>query len=466
MEEHNDRYSLSQLQDLIKEVIEDSLSGFYWVSAEISELKLNYSGHCYIELIEKTGNDDIKSRVRAIIWSQKARMLLPYFESSTGQELSEGLKVLLRVKPVYHRVYGLSLNVYDIDPAYTLGEMAILRKKIISRLETEGVINLNRELAFPLLPVSIAIISSELAAGYQDFCETLLNNEYGYTYNISLYKSVMQGKETEKSVSGAINRIFESGKKYDLIVIVRGGGSQADLSWFDNYNIAFLITQMPVPVITGIGHEKDLSVTDMVAHMAFKTPTAVAEFIISQSLRTEEYLAVLQESIISKSQDMVQKGRSLINRLSADLSPLVRNSLKKKQAGLNKSALRLSGSTRSLLAYKRSVLRSSQSNIINRTLNYVKEKKEKTVNLSGRFKPGLSRYTEQKHSILNSYSRSIDYLRPERVLKRGYSITLFNNKTVRSSKEVKPGSIVSTILNEGKIKSKVFDLNTREDEKG
>ncbi|HKL66333.1 MAG TPA: exodeoxyribonuclease VII large subunit, partial [Bacteroidales bacterium] len=359
MEEHINRYSLSQLQDLIKEAIENSLSGFYWVSAEISELKLNYSGHCYIELVEKTGNDDIKSRIRTIIWSQKARMLLPYFESSTGQELSEGLKVLLKVKTLYHRVYGLSLNVYDIDPAYTLGEMAILRKKIIGRLETEGVINLNRELSFPLLPKNIAIISSELAAGYQDFYETLLNNEYGYTYNITLYKSVMQGKETEKSVSGAINRIFESNKKYDLIVIVRGGGSQADLSWFDNYNIAFLITQMPVPVITGIGHEKDLSVTDMVAHKAFKTPTAVAEFIISQSRRTEEYLAVLQESIISKSQDMVQKGRSLINRVSADLSPLVRDSLKKKQAVLNKSALRLSGSTRSFLAYKRSVLKSS-----------------------------------------------------------------------------------------------------------
>ncbi len=458
MDNDSDRYSLSELQKLIKKSLQDKLPGYYWVSAEISELKVNYAGHCYLELIEKDKQEDIKSRIRAIIWSQKTRLLLPYFENITGQPLSEGIKVLLRVNIEYHEVYGLSLIIHNIDPAYTIGEMALKRKQIIERLESEGVIDLNKELPFPLLPSRIAVVSSEQAAGFKDFADELNRNEFGYKYFTKLFSAVMQGKETETSVCNAINNIFEETTSFDLVVIVRGGGSQADLSWFDNYNIAYLITQLPLPVLTGIGHEKDLSITDMVAHRSFKTPTAVADFIINQSLKTEEYLSQIRESIIDYSREMVRAKRIIINRLSVNMAPMVRSSMHNKRIMLNRSGLRLSGNTQSYLSHNRARLDTIRTNVSKRSSKNMDDKNRRINDLKNRFEPAVKRYKKQKQTILDNFSRSIDYLRPSRVLERGYSITLYDNKVVRSSDELKPGSEISTILHLGRIESKVFDL--------
>lgn len=458
MDNNNDRYSLSELQKLIKKSLQDKLPGYYWVSAEISELKLNYAGHCYLELIEKDKQEDIKSRIRAIIWSQKSRLLLPYFENVTGQPLSEGIRVLLRVNIEYHELYGLSLIIHNIDPAYTVGEMALKRKQIIERLESEGVIDINKELPFPMLPYRIAVVSSEQAAGFKDFTDELNRNEFGYRYFTKLFKAVMQGNETEASVCNAINNIFEETTNYDIIVIVRGGGSQADLSWFDNYNIAYLITQLPIPVLTGIGHQKDLSVTDMVAHRSFKTPTAVADFIINQSLKTEEYLLQISGSIIDLSRQMVKAKRIIINRLSVNIIPKVRISLHNKQILLNRSGLRLSGNTQSYLSHNRARLNTIKTSVSKRSYKNMDDKHRQINDLKNRFEPAFKRYKNQKQTILDNFSRSIDYLRPSRVLERGYSITLYNNKAVRSSNELKPGYEISTILNLGRVESKVFDL--------
>lgn len=458
MDRNDDRYSLTKLQKLIKQSVEEKLSGFFWVSAEISEIKINYSGHCYLELIEKDKQDDIRSRVRAVMWSGKARLLLPYFENVAGQPLSQDIKVLLRVKVNYHEVYGLSLVIYDIDPAYTAGEIAVRRRQIINRLESEGVINLNRELPFPLLAVNIAVISSEQAAGYQDFTDELRSNEYGYTYNTRLYSAVMQGKETEESVIRAINGIFEDIHNYDLVVIVRGGGSQADLSWFDNYNIAYMVTQLPVAVLTGIGHEKDLSVTDMVAHRSFKTPTAVADFIVNQSLRTEEYLVSLRESVIAQSREMVKNKRSVINRISVNISPKVRSSMQKKRSLLNRSGLRLSGISRSYLSRNNTRLKTINTDIRKRSVKLINDRNSQINELGNKLKPVCGRFTQQKQTVLDNFSRSIDYLSPSRVLDRGYSITLHNDKTVRSSDELQTGSEISTVLKQGRIESKVVEL--------
>ncbi len=457
-DKNNDRYSLSEIQKLIKQSLEDKLHSFYWVSAEISELKINHSGHCYLELVEKNKQEDIRSRARAIIWSGKARLLLPYFENIAGQPLSEDIKVMIRVKIDYHEIYGLSLVINDIDPAYTVGEIAVKRKQIIKKLESEGVIDLNRELSMPLLPANIAVISSEQAAGYEDFIDELLGNEHGYSYNIKLFSAVMQGKETEASVIKSINKIFEEISDFNIVVIVRGGGSQSDLSWFDNYNIAYLITQMPIPVLTGIGHEKDLSVTDIVAHRSFKTPTAVADYIINHSLKTEEYLSVIRESIISLSRELVKMKRLAINRISIDMSPSVRSELKQKHSLLNRSGLRLSGNTRSYLSDKSSGLETIKTNIKKRSSESIQNRNRHINNLNNSIIPACSRFTKQKHAILDNLSRSINYLSPSRVLERGYSITLFNDKAVKSTDGLKAGSRIKTILNKGSIDSEIFDL--------
>lgn len=454
----NERYSLSDIQRLIKQSLEDNLQGFYWVSAEISELNINYSGHCYLELVEKNKQEDIKSRARAIIWSGKARLLLPYFENIAGQPLAEDIKVLVRVKIDYHEIYGLSLVINDIDPAYTVGEIAVKRKQIIKRLESEGVIDLNRELSMPLLPANIAVISSEQAAGYEDFTDELLGNEHGYSYKTTLFSAVMQGKETEESVIKSINKIYERISDFDIVVIVRGGGSQADLSWFDNYNIAYLITQMPIPVLTGIGHEKDLSVTDIVAYRSFKTPTAVADYIINHSLKTEEYLRGIRESIISLSRELVKSKRLAINRISVNMSPMVRSALKQKHILLNRSGLRLSGNTRSYISGNRSKLETIKTNIRKRSSEFIHNRSRHINDLNKNISPACSRFAKQKHTILDNLSRSIDYLSPSRVLERGYSITLFNDKAVKTTDKLKAGSRIKTILNKGIIDSEIFDL--------
>src|SRR5665647_2206381 len=260
-----EKVSLEELQLIIRDSLYLALPDFYWVMAEISELNENNAGHCYLELIEKHPDEkNVRVRVKAIIWSNRYRFLKAFFENSTGESLREGLKILVKTKVEYHELYGLSLIISDIDPAFTIGEMAMKRQIVIKKLEQEGVFSMNKEIDFPVVPQRIAIISSKNAAGYSDFINQLKGNSFGYVFYSALFESAMQGTETESGVVDALDRIAVNSNLFDLVVIIRGGGSQSDLSWFDNYNIAYHVTQFPLPLITGIGHEKDISVTDMV----------------------------------------------------------------------------------------------------------------------------------------------------------------------------------------------------------
>jgi exodeoxyribonuclease VII large subunit len=273
----NGMMKLSELNGMVRQVLTEAFPTKLWVVAEISELKTQRSGHCYLVLIEKdTFTDKVVAQARATIWSYIYRILKPYFETTTGQVLIEGLKVLVQVTVEFHELYGYSLNIQDIDPTYTLGDLARRKTDIINKLTREGVIDMNKGLDFPLVPQRIAVISSETAAGYQDFTNHLNTNQGGYVFYTKLFSALMQGPQTEVSVIRALERIYEYEDLFDVVVIIRGGGSQFDLSCFDNYNIAFHVAQFPLPVITGIGHEKDNSVVDLVAHTRLKTPTAVA----------------------------------------------------------------------------------------------------------------------------------------------------------------------------------------------
>ncbi len=259
-----------------------------WVAAEISEINVNSSGHCYLELIEKNPDEkNIRARIRGIIWNSRFGFIKSFFENITGETLRGGLKILVKAKVEYHELYGLSLVINDIDPAFTLGEMALKRQLIIRRLEEEGVFSMNKEMNFPLLPQRIAVVSSGSAAGYTDFINHLRGNSYGYIFYTALIETPMQGTETEQGVINALDKIANNAGLFDLVVIIRGGGSQTDLSWFDNYSIAYHVTQFPLPVVTGIGHEKNLSVTDLVANKSLKTPTAVADFLIDTMVSAE-----------------------------------------------------------------------------------------------------------------------------------------------------------------------------------
>ena len=260
------KLTLSELNERIKEVIEGAFPSSVWVIAEISELKENRNGHCYLELIEKQGTE-IVARSRATIWSYTYRMLKPYFETTTGQLFTQGIKILVQGAVEFHSAFGLSLNIKDIDPIYTVGDMAMQRKEIINRLQTEGVFEMNKELELPLVPQKIAVISSATAAGYQDFMNQMETNEFGFRFYTKLFQATMQGVEAVPSIIYALERIFQYEDFFDAVVIIRGGGATADLSSFDNYDLAFNITQFPLPVITGIGHEKDDTIIDLVAHI-------------------------------------------------------------------------------------------------------------------------------------------------------------------------------------------------------
>ncbi|MBN2636426.1 MAG: exodeoxyribonuclease VII large subunit, partial [Prolixibacteraceae bacterium] len=316
------KLTLSELNGQIKDAITGAFPSTVWVVAEISEIKENRSGHCYLELIEKEGNDII-ARARAMIWSYTYRMIKPYFETTTGQFFTQGIKIMVQVLVEFHPSFGLSLNIKDIDPVYTVGDMALQRKEIISRLQNEGVFNMNRELQLPLVPQKIAVISSATAAGYQDFMNQLETNEFGFRFYVKLFQAVMQGVEAVPSIIRALEKIYNYDDFFDAVVIIRGGGATADLSSFDNYDLAFHITQFPLPVITGIGHEKDDTIIDLVAHTRMKTPTAVAEFLINGVERFYEKLLQLESEVVSLAREQIESKQDHLEDLANELQQQV-----------------------------------------------------------------------------------------------------------------------------------------------
>ena len=283
--------SLYELNTLVRKSIRTCLPDSYWLQAELSEVRTNASGHCYVEFVQKdTKNDALIAKARGVIWSNTFTLLKSYFERETGQSFSSGMKVLVKVNADFHELYGYSLTVTDIDPSFTIGDMVRRRREILQRLEREGVLTLNKELVLSEFAQRIAVISSGTAAGYGDFCSQLLHNPFGFVFYPRLFPAVMQGERVEASVIKALEAIDATRENWDVVVIIRGGGAVSDLAGFDTYNLAEHCAQFPLPVITGIGHERDDTVLDMISYKRVKTPTAAAEFLIGHLRETAERL--------------------------------------------------------------------------------------------------------------------------------------------------------------------------------
>ena len=296
--------TLSALQGHLRAVIEQYAGGAQWVVAEISECKVNYAGHCYLELVERPDNGKAPvAQARAVIWASSYKMISGYFRFQTGSDISPGMKVLLKCTVSYHPVYGLSLVISDIDPAYTLGETERLRRQTIAQLQEEGVFDMNKDFELPEVLQRIAVISSPKAAGYRDFMQEL--NASPYRFDVKLFASVMQGDAAEGSIVDALDAVAETGDEFDAVVIIRGGGSTSDLGCFDNYRLCAYIAQFPLPVVTGIGHDKDVSVADMVAHTSLKTPTAVAAFLVARAAEMHARVEDLYEETTGLAQQML-----------------------------------------------------------------------------------------------------------------------------------------------------------------
>ena len=403
------RFSLFELNSIVREVVESEMPDEYWVEAELSECRES-RGHYYMELIQKDEHSATPiAKAPARCWASKWMMIRPYFERTTGQQLHAGMKVLLKVYAQFHEAYGFAWIVTDIDPTYTLGDMARKRQEIIRQLKEEGVFDLQKELSLPLFCQRIAVISSETAAGYGDFCNQLADNPYGFQFEAQLFPAIMQGEGVEQSIINALERIYDT--DYDAVVIIRGGGATSDMSGFDTLALAENVANFPIPIITGIGHDRDESILDMVSHTRVKTPTAAAAFLIDHLKEVLDVIDASQERITSLA---LQKLSTLHSQFS-----IVQET-------------------------------------IPRLFSIVKTRQE--AKLDAFYQCLLTaldhRLTSERHRM-ELMEEKVKALDPTLLLKRGYSITLFNGRAVRDPQMLKEGDEIETRIEKGVIISKV-----------
>lgn len=341
--------TLSELQRRVRQALEERFALPLWVSAEIAEVKVNYSGHCYLELVEKGEGDGVpKAQARAVIWRSQYARIAAYFEAETGQRLAAGMRILAKATVNYHELYGFSLQLLDVDPAYTLGDMERQRQMTIAQLQKEGVWDMNREAPMPVVVQRVAVVSSANAAGYQDFRKELAKSPY--RFEVTLFDAFMQGAAAEESIVTALCAVAERMDEFDAVVLIRGGGSASDLNCFNAYRLCAHVAQFPLPILTGIGHDKDTSVADMVAHTALKTPTAVAGWLVERMTQTEGWLDYAALQLHDATKAAMHASEVRLERLTGDLRQMSGDLLTRQRLRAEHLSALLPEAVRNLLA--------------------------------------------------------------------------------------------------------------------
>ena len=425
--------SLVELNQRIRMTLEQAFPDTYWVRAEMSDVRENgASGHCYLEFIEKDPRSgQLLAKVRGAIWAKTFRLLKPYFEMETGQRFVSGLKVLVRVTVDFHELYGLSLTVVDIDPAYTLGDMARKRLEIIRQLQEEGVFELNKELPLPLLPRRIALISSPTAAGYEDFVNQLTHNRAGYPFYVKLFPALMQGERTEESVIAALDRIYAHQELFDAVALLRGGGATSDLNSFDSYLLAANCAQFPLPILTGIGHERDDTVVDLVAHTRLKTPTAVAEFLIARMDQAAQTVEELQQTMTQSASVRLLQEKQRLQSYATRFPALVGQRMERNRTLLHQLGAKLPTMAQGFVERKRAMVDRLVMQLRNATTTHLAEKQ---------------RFLQLQEQFVRMAS-------PDYILRRGYSLTLREGKIIKRAEELHVGEELTTRFMDGEVKS-------------
>lgn len=410
--------TLSQLQCDIRSALEERFALPVWVSAEISDVKVNYSGHCYIDLVEKAdgGADGVpRAQARAVIWRSRYAAVVGRFEAESGQPLAAGMKVLVKAVVSYHELYGLSLQIIDMDASYMLGDMERQRRETIARLQSDGVWDMNRTIEIPTLVQRIAVVSSANAAGYRDFCREIAAS--GYSVRTELFDAFMQGAAAEESVIDALCRVAARETQFDAVAVIRGGGAVSDLNCFNSYRLCSHIAQFPLPVITGIGHDKDVSVADMVAAVALKTPTAVAGWVVERMARADASLDDLKRAIVDAAVKRLAAERLRMNRCENDLR-------------LNVMALS-------------------------------RERHARLASFSERLRLGAEHLLAVQKTRLDAASALVDSRRPEQVMRLGFSIVRSGGRTVVSVGQLSAGVEVHVSVADGEFTARVKDTIKR-----
>ena len=430
--------SLYELNNLVSQLIEQGLPDEVWVTGELAEGRAGSGGHFYGELVQKDARGvNIIARARITIWARNYNMIRLRFAHETGSELRAGMKVQLLVRVSFHEQYGYSLNVLDVDSTYTIGDMARRRQEILRQLEDDGVIDDNRTLPLPALLQRIAVVSSDKAAGYGDFCDQLLNNEYGLGFHIRLFPAIMQGARVEESVMSALTAIADEANRWDAVVIIRGGGAVTDLSDFDSYLLAAAVAQFPLPVLVGIGHERDETVLDYVAHTRLKTPTAVAAFIIEHQAAELAALDGMMNTITAAARQRLVQERHAIQHLSTTIPMAFANTMQRQRHRQELISQRIRTSWRAMKEGEEHRMERAQQRL-------------RTTWLTCR-----ERETH-RHELLAQRLKSLD---PDILLKRGYTITLVGGKIVTNIDDLHEGDVLTTRFESGELLSKVLCKN-------
>lgn len=429
--------TLYELNSLVRLTIEQTLSQDYWVEAELSECRES-RGHCYMELIQKDpASNTPVARAAAKCWRTTWAMLQPYFERTTGQQLHSGMKVRLKVHAQFHEAFGFSWIVSDIDPNYTLGDMARRRQEIIRQLRAEGVFDMQKELSLPLFCLNIAVISSATAAGYGDFAAQL--NDSPFAFHTQLFPAVMQGEQVEQSIIAALNDIYNATlNHFDCVVIIRGGGATADLSGFDTLALAENVAQFPLPIITGIGHDRDESVLDMVSFLRVKTPTAAAQHLISHAQQVMDRISFCEDHLTGYAVNRLEREHLRLDNLASRIPTLFSLVRSRHEARLEQLNQQLLGMILRRLDREQQLL--------------------STYNL--RLSPLLAQRILNEQHRLELLQQRAQALDPALLLKRGYSMTLHDGRLLRHADEAPPGTIIETRLATGTLHSQVIPDST------
>ena len=429
-----DYIDLLELQTRIKEGIEDAFPGRYWVKAEISSWSPRANGHCYLTLTQSRAGKPV-AESRAMIWKWHYTQIVRYFEEATGQKLQAGITVLVKVQVAFSELYGISLYIEDIDAAFTLGEQALERKRAIERLEKDGYMDMQKELAIPEIPQRLAVITSKTAAGYQDFRNHLLNNPEGYAFSLDLYEATMQGEQAPSSIAEALTEAQE--KDYDAILILRGGGSETDLLCFDDFNLAVAIATCPVPVVTAIGHDKDVHIADMVAHQSVKTPTALADLFLDAVAAVEESAKSLMRRIALAARRLASAQELRLESLDSAIHQAVRGRVSALEVQLQRSIGRITKG----LTQKYS------------DVSLLKDSAVHRIQFAAQARIGaeVSRVALKEAVITGSD--------PRKILGLGYVlVTGKDNKILKSVDRVAVGDRIGVRFNDGSLTAKVDEI--------
>jgi exodeoxyribonuclease VII large subunit len=451
---NNQAISLYELNILIKGALNDSLPEMIWIRAEMSDVRVNQNGHCYLEFIEKDrAGKTLVAKARGMIWANTFHLLRAYFENSTRQAFSSGFKVLVQVSIEFHELYGFSLTVHDIDPSYTLGDQAMNRAAILKQLEEDGVLYLNKELELPLPTNRIAVISSPTAAGYEDFLDQLHKNVFGFVFYTKLFPAIMQGDRSEESIISALERIYEYQDCFDAVVIIRGGGATSDLSSFDSYLLAAGCAQFPLPVITGIGHERDETVLDIVAHTRAKTPTAVAEFLVGNLSETATELTEISHDIVTLVSQRLQDETVRLSVFETKNSFVLKGWYKEQETVLSSARNVLVKGMVRIQRENQNKFTFLEDNLKRKSLQLLKDNQRKFFLLEDSLKRSVQQQYKKELNKLETLDKQLYLSSPENILKKGYTLTMKDGKVVKQSGMVRKGDEITTFFPDGKIES-------------